>query len=298
MPTSTRPRSARPYRRIPALLTSLLLPALVLATPPERVVSVDGSLTEIVYALGEADRLVAVDTTSTYPPEALASLPNVGYMRQLSAEPILSLSPDLVLSSSDAGPPAALQQLREAGVPVTGIENDTTAQGVLDKIRAVGEALSVSDAAAALAERVEAAFAEARADVARYDDRPRVLCLLSARGSPVAAGEDTAAAHLIALAGGRNAVTGYSGYKPLNPEAAVALRPDVILLADRTLKDLGGRETLLARPELAATPAGQAGRVVSMDMMLMLGFGPRTPEAVRRVAAAIRGGSEAAQAAP
>jgi iron complex transport system substrate-binding protein len=78
----------------------------------QRLVSVNGSVTEVVYALGAQGQLVGVDTTSKYPPET-QKLPNVGYQRQLSAEGVLSLQPSLVLVTEDAGPPTALCPSRQ-----------------------------------------------------------------------------------------------------------------------------------------------------------------------------------------
>lgn len=124
--------------------------------------------------------------------------------------------------------------------------------------------------------------------MARLERRPSVLFLLSiGGGAPLAAGRGTSAAEIITLAGGRNAVQAFEGFKPLSAEAAIAAAPDVLLVTDRSLAALGGRESLLARPELALTPAGRARRVVAMDGLLLLGFGPRTPDAALRLASAL-----------
>ena len=93
------------------------------------------------------------------------------------------------------------------------------------------------------------------------------------------AGQDTAADTMIGLAGGINAVRGYSGYKSLTSEAAVAAAPDLILLMDSGLESIGGAQGLWQLPGLALTPAGQQGRVLSMDGLFLLGFGPRLGQA-------------------
>jgi len=254
--------------------------AAVEVTGNRRVVSVGGSLTEIVYALGQGDRLLAVDSTSRYP-EAAAVLPNVGYMRQLSAEPILALGPELVLAIEDAGPPAALDQLRDAGVPVVVVPDDYSPEGVLAKIDMVAAALGVEAAGRALHDKVAGELAAVRAAFTAVKERPRVLFLLTISKSrtPVAAGRDTSAAGIIGLAGGVNAVDAFESYKPLSPEAAVAAAPEVLLIGERSLDLLGGMDSLLAIPEIALTPAAREKRVVVMDTLLLLGFGPRTPEA-------------------
>nr|WP_236638424.1 ABC transporter substrate-binding protein [Mangrovicoccus ximenensis] len=125
------------------------------------IVSIGGPLTEIVYALEQGDRLAARDTTSLYPPEAQA-LPDVGYMRQLSAEGVLSAGPDLILARDTAGPPEVLEQLQAASVPVVLVHDGFTAEAVAASIRSVGRALGEEPAAEALASGTEAAGAKAK----------------------------------------------------------------------------------------------------------------------------------------
>jgi iron complex transport system substrate-binding protein len=210
-------------------------------------------------------------------------------MRQLSAEPILALGPELVLAAEDAGPPAALDQLRDAGVTVVTVPEDYTPEGVLAKIDVVAEALGVEPAGKALRDKTAGELAAVREAFANVDERPRVLFLLtiSSGRTTVAAGRNTSAEGIIALAGGENAVDGFESYKPLSPEAAVAAAPDVLLIGERSLDLLGGMAGLLAIPEVALTPAAQNRRVVVMDTLLLLGFGPRTAEAVATLGQAL-----------
>jgi iron complex transport system substrate-binding protein len=267
------------------LLVALLLLAGSAAQADDgRVVAVGGSVTEIVFALGEEARLLAVDSTSLYP-AATQELPNVGYMRQLSAEPILALGPDLVLAIADSGPAAALQQIRDAGVPVVTVPDDYTPEGVLEKIDIVAAALGVEAKGRALRAEVAAELAAVKAAFGDVAARPRVLFLLtiSQGRTTVAAGRKTSAEGIIALAGGVNAVDGFESYKPLSPEAAVAAAPEVLLIGARSLDLLGGMAGLLAIPEVALTPAAQNKRVVVMDTLLLLGFGPRTAEAAAQL---------------
>jgi len=253
-----------------------------------RVVAVGGSVTEIVYALGEEQRLLAVDSTSLYPSD-VSELPNVGYMRQLSAEPILALGPDLVLAIEDSGPPAALDQLRDAGVPVVVVPDSYSPEGVLAKIDTVAAALGMEAAGADLHRKAAAELDAVKQTFGAISPRPRVLFMLTISKSrtAMAAGLKTSAAGIIEMAGGVNAVDGFEGYKPLSPEAAVAAAPDVLLITRRSLDLLGGREALLSIPEIALTPAAQEDRVIVMDGLLLLGFGPRTPEAAAELGAAL-----------
>lgn len=276
-----------PVMPLRALLFLLLAAWVLPAAAAERIVAVGGAVTESVYALGQGHRLVAIDSTSQYPAEADA-LPDVGYMRRLSAEPILALRPDLVLAIEGSGPPAVLEQLRRSGVPVETVPNEPTVSGIGSKLRTVGTILGVAAEAEILAARIEAELGRIAQAMAAIRNRPSVLFLISVgRNTPMAGGADTAAATMIELAGGRNAVAELTGYKPLSAEAAVTARPDTILVMTQTLEIMGGVDAILALPALAATPAGAAGRLVAMDGMLLLGLGPRTPQAVRELATAL-----------
>ncbi|MCI4665678.1 MAG: ABC transporter substrate-binding protein [Neomegalonema sp.] len=258
---------------------------------PERIVVLGGSLTEIVFALGEEKRLIGADSTSFYPPAAL-KLAKVGYYRRLSAEGVLSVTPDLILADAGAGPQTALDQLKSAGVRIEIGPAGDRFELVLQKVRFVGRVLEARAKATKLEAKLRADMSAAKAKIAAVKSKAgapmRVVVLLSARGGGLtAAGEDTAAASMIALAGASNAVAGYRGYKPFSAEAAIAAAPDAIIAPTHVLKAMGGAKALLARPEIAATPAGKAGRVIEMDGLLLLGMGPRTPAAALQLAEAL-----------
>ena len=261
-------------------------PAGVRAADAARVVSVGGTLTEIAFALGAGDRIVGADTTSTWPPETEA-LEKVGYMRRLSAEGVLSLTPDLVLLAPKAGPQTAIDQLRGAGIKIAVAPEGTGLDSVIPKIRFVGETIGRQAKAEQLANQFERDMATLQAQLKGLSARPRVVLLISlSRGAPMAAGADTAAHAMITLAGGQNAITGIDGYKPVSAEALIGAAPDIVLLPQHTADSAGGAEAVLKRPDLAGTPAGKNGRVVVMDALKLLGFGLRTPEAVVELARA------------
>lgn len=285
-------RASKLSRRAVLAAGALLLarPALA-AADAARVVVLGGDLAEIAFALGAGDRLIAADDTALWPPEA-AELPKVGYLRRLSAEGILSLGPDLVLASADAGPPAVIDQLRAAGLAVATGPAGTGFESVVPKVRFVGEALGLVPDADALAARIDTDMARVEAALATLPDTPSVVFLISAgRGAPMASGAGTAADAMIRLAHGRNAVTGFDGYKPLSAEAAIGLAPDAILLPDHVVAAAGSAGQAVALAGLTETPAGREGRIVVMDGLKLLGFGPRTPEAVAELARALHPGA-------
>lgn len=252
-----------------------------------RVVILGGDLVEIVFALGAGDRVVGTDDTGRYPPQA-AALPKVGYMRRFGPEGVLALAPDLVLANPAAGSDTALDQLRAAGVPVALAPGGEGWASVPPKIAFVGGILGLEPEAARLSAGLEAEMARLADRIGDIPEPPSVLFLISlGRGAPMASGSGTAADAMIALAGARNAVTGFEGYKPLSAEALTGLAPDALLLPDHAAAAVGGGHAALALAGLAGTPAGRAGRVVVMDALKLLGFGPRTPAAVRELAMAL-----------
>ena len=257
------------------------------AQQPPRVVSVGSSITEIIYDLGAEKLLVGVDTTSLYP-EAARKLPQVGYMRALSAEGVLSLKPTLIIATTAAGPAGALDQLKATGIEIMILPDKYDYDSVVTKIAAIGKVTGKISEADSMIARGREAMKSLADRLATAKSHPRVLFLLSmSGGAPQAAGRDTAAAGIIKLAGGINAVDGYSGYRPLTPESVIASNADYVLVTRQTVQAMGGRQAILDQPSLNRTPAGKAGKIIEFDTLLLLGFGPRTPEAATELAMAL-----------
>lgn len=254
-----------------------------------RVVAIGGSITEIVYALGQQDKLAARDSTSVYPPEAM-KLPDVGYMRQLAPEGVLSVNPTGIIALQGSGPKEAVDVLKKASVPYVEIPETFDHKGILDKITAVGKALGQDAKAAELTKDVDAKLTAAEAKTAGIAERKRVLFILSMQGGKIlASGTDTAADGIIRMAGAVNAVEGFTGYKQLSDESAITAKPDVILMMDRGGGHGVAAEELFAHPAIAPTPAGADKKLVRMDGAFLLGFGPRTADAISDLATSLYG---------
>lgn len=255
-----------------------------------RLVSVGGAVTEIVYALGEDSKLIARDRTSTYP-ESVKKLPDIGYMRQLSAEGVLSVAPTAMLVIEGSGPVETMDVLKRASVPMIVVPEVFTAQGIIDKIKAVGEALGAQEKAAALAAKVEADLKAVEATTSAIKEKKRVLFILSRQGGRFqVSGQGTAADGMIKMAGGLNAIDEFQGYKQLTDEALDKAAPDLILLMNTGVdKAMDDHSDLLSNPALAATPAGRNKSIVTMDGLYLLGFGPRSAEAVRELSESLYG---------
>jgi iron complex transport system substrate-binding protein len=285
------------FRFRPFVFAALVPVAIVLAAPgarasdkgnPEakRIVAVGGTVTEILYALGAKDRIVARDSTSSYPADAL-SKPDIGYMRALSSEGILSQQPDLILSEDGSGPADVIAILKASAVPFVTVDTPPSGDAIPKKIEDVGAAVGLSDKAKTLAAETKAGLDALARDVSAVPekDRKRVLFVLSSAGGRImAAGKDTEAAAIIEMAGGINAAQEISGYKPLSDEAVIAAAPDVVLTMDRG-DHVGKAKEIFALPAFQSTPAAANKALISMDGLYLIGFGPRTPAAGRDLAA-------------
>jgi heme transport system substrate-binding protein len=248
---------------------------------PARIVSIGGAITEILYALGFEDRLAGVDSTSFYPAAALRDKPNVGYMRQLSAEGVLGLNPSLVLAAQGSGPKETIDVLEAAKVPLVLVPETFSEAGLIDKIKLVGHAMGADKRAECLAEIVSGDLAQLRELRAKVTRPVRVMFVMSLlNGRAMAAGRSTAANEIIAMAGAVNAIDGYDGYKIINDEAIVAAKPDVVLSIQRG-KDSVDAEAVYIHPAFALTPVAANKTFISMEGLYLLGFGPRTAAAAR-----------------
>lgn len=251
-------------------------------TDTSRIVSLSGDLTEIIFELGLGANVAAIDVTTTYPDEA-AALPAVGFAQQLAPEPVLAFAPTLVLGDELTAPPEAIQQLRDAGVPVVILPTQATLDGVATKIGQVAEILGVPDAGAELAARVQGEIDAASAEGFAPDEAPRVA-FVYVRGPQTLLlfGQGMATQAMIEGAGAidAGAETDVRGAVPLTPEALVAAAPDVIVLPEAGLAALGGTEAFGAIPGVADTPAGQADRFLDYDEAYFFNLGPRTGQAL------------------
>ena len=242
-----------------------------------RIAIAGGSITEVVYFLGEQDRIVATDTTSNYPPEAM-EFPSVGYVRSLSTEGLLSLNPTLILGEDDMGPPAVLQQIAAAGVQVIKIPEAHSVDGIIGKIRCIAAILEVEDHAESVIDGQLGATMTALQSLSESTtERPRVAVVLGLRdGVPLGAGLDTSGNGLIEMASGENVFAEFDGWKPLSMEAMVKADPQFIVVPQRGVDSAGGADKLLSHPALRLTTAAKENNLITMDGMSMLGFGPRT----------------------
>ncbi|WP_442108337.1 heme/hemin ABC transporter substrate-binding protein [Pseudomonas sp. NUPR-001] len=257
---------------------------------PQRWVSAGGAFSEWVVALGGESKLIGVDSTSQHP-SSLHKLPSIGYQRQLAAEGILALRPDILVGSNEMGPPPVLEQLKAAGVRIELLSAKAEVPALQHNLTALGQLLGKQDQAQTLINDYKQRLQQQAAAVKQAQQQypaPRVLMLLSHSGGNLqVAGKDTLAAWMIDQAGGK-VLGDHIGYKPVSSEAMLALDPQVIIFASSRLQGDAARATLLEQnPVLAQTQAGRDGRVLVIDPTLLVGgLGPRVPQALSTLTAA------------
>jgi iron complex transport system substrate-binding protein len=274
--------------RVAALCAGLLVSHHAAAAElPQRWVSAGGALSEWVSALGGESKLVGVDTTSQHP-ESLKALPSIGYQRQLSAEGILSLRPQILIGTEEMGPPPVLSQIRNAGVQVELFSAQPDLPTLQGNLQHLGKLLGAEEQAVQAYQRYQEQLEQQKVRVTKAQltqPSPGVLLLLGhAGGKPLIAGKDTAADWLLRQAGGHNLAT-HTGYKPFSVESLISLDPEVLVFADRALTGEAARAALFKEnPMLSSTRAAKDGRVMELDPTLLVGgLGPRLPDSLKKL---------------
>jgi len=207
-------------------------------------------------------------------------------MAELFAEGGVSLKPTVGLGTHEVGPPAVLEQLRDAGVALQLVRADHSFDELVAKVNAAAQASQQLAQGRALVAELTRQWRDIQPQVRRTPPAkaPRVMVVMAHGGKAMVAGRATAAHAMLGFAGARNALGDASGYKSLTPEAAATAQPDVILTTVESVEASGGKDRFWEHPGLAFTPAGRARRLVVMDTQFLLGFGPRLPAATLALA--------------
>ena len=255
------------------------------AIDASRITVAGGSITEILFMLEMEKNIVAVDTTSNYPAIA-EDMPSIGYVRNVSAEGVLSLTPTVIIGEHDMGPPETLAQLKNSGIEHFVVEEVHTSEGIIDKFLCVARIIGRETMAREIVQ--EKLLVEinllGKLIAKRAGPPPRVLFVLSMRsGFPIVGGQGVSADGFISMFGGVNSVK-FEGWKPVGPEAIISADPDMIVITQRGLTNYGTLKEFKNHPYLRLTKAAKNNNILAMDGMEMLGFGPRTIDAAVAVA--------------
>ena len=258
-------------------------------TSVERIIPLDGSVAEVVFALNLGANVVATDRSATWPPEA-SELPQIGYQRSLLAEPIAGFTPTVLIGTEIAGPEKTLDDLRRLGYPVVIVPSEANMQGPAEKIRAVAEALGVPNRGEELASQMEKTIV-ANTQVFDEDKAPIVAALyIRGTGTQLVLGRNSATHWLINAAGGKNVadILDIDQYKTITAESLLRAEPDILLVPSAGLDSVGGIDGLLEVGGISQTPAGINRAVLAYDDQLLLGNGPRTGDLLKQLATDFR----------
>lgn len=290
----------KPDQSLPATVTSHDLggDSEVEVTDTSRVVAFDmsGTLSGTIWGLGFGDSLVGRDISSQFPgSEDVEVVTSNGH--SINAEAVLALRPTLIITDGSIGPRDVVEQLRDTGVTVVFVENDSSFEGAAQLARDIGEVFGAPEAGQELADRITAEIEQVSAEIAdiaptNEADKIRMMFLYIRGNSGIyyLFGEESGSDELINALGGVDiaAEQGWDGMRPMTDEAVVAANPDLVLVMTHGLESAGGVDGLLtSKPALALTNAGKQRRIVDMADGDVLSFGPRSAGILDALARAI-----------
>ena len=250
----------------------------------QRIIPLDGSVAEVIFALGMGDNVVATDISATWPLEA-DKLPKIGYQRALNAEPIAAFSPTVLLGTEIAGPPQTIEDLRRLGYPVVIIPSNSDPKGPGEKIRAVAKALGLPKRGEALALELDEKIQSVTLNSAGKAKPLVAVLYIRGKGTQLLLGRNSGIYWMIQAAGGANVadVLDIDDYTPITPESLLVANPDLIVVPSAGLESVDGIEGLLQIGGISQTKAGINRSIFSYDDQLLLGNGPRTGDLLERL---------------
>lgn len=252
----------------------------------ERVVAVSKQINEFMYAIGAQGVLVGRDLTSIYPP-AILKLTSVGYHRALNAEGIISLRPTLFLTDGNFGPAEVSAQLEKVGVPILTIRPGESVDSAAALLVALGKRFHREHAADSVAAAMKKNIAAVLKDTLRWVGKPHPRVLIIHFGqianNYLALKRGSIGDQMLRWAGAENAVDSAGGMLGLTPEIIAKTAPDIIVATDVGFDRYGSAEKFAAMPGVDLTPAAKNHRIYRIDETDVMYYGPRTPEAVRRL---------------
>ncbi len=242
----------------------------------EKIVSLNGAITEVLVNLGEEKNIVGVDVTSNYPETLKNSAKELGHVRSVTAESIIALQPTVLYASDKDLNPELMEKLKASNIKLQVISQQFTPEGTAEVITAVAKSLNKENYQPMIDD-----INNKIKEVKPLAKKPKVLFIYArGAGNLMVGGEDTPLDAMITLAGAENAAKGITDFKPLTPEALIKSNPDVILMFESGLQSIGGIDGLLKIEGIATTNAGKNKKVVAMEGQYLSGFGPRLGNAV------------------
>ncbi|MCC9042183.1 ABC transporter substrate-binding protein [Myroides sp. M-43] len=245
----------------------------------ERIISLNGAISETLVVLGEKENIIAVDVTSTYPTDLKETAQDLGHTSKISVESIMALKPTVIYATEKDLKDDFKASLQKANIRLEILKQEFTLEGSKQLIQAVAKSLN-KDNYKELQDKID----QDLEGVVKFEKAPKVL-FIYARGAAtlLVAGDKTPANSIINLAGGQNAVTEFEDFKPLTPESLLNSNPDYILMFTTGLESMGGVDGVLKIDGISKTNAGKNKKIIAMDGQLLNGFGPRVGQAAKEL---------------
>lgn len=247
-----------------------------------RIVSLNGTISEVISELGLEDKIVGTDVASTYP-ASLNSKPKVGHNKKIPVEGVIALKPNLIIGTKTEVTPETTEQFKQAGIRVILFDQEYSIDGTRKLIKGVSDSLSLTNKGDSIIANFDKAIHSVEA-YSRGQEKPKVLFIYArGAGTMMVGGIGTQVDKVIDLAGGVNVAKDFKDYKPLTAEALVSYNPDVLLLFSSGLSSLGNESGILNVQGVKETNAGKNKKIVAMDGQLLTGFSSRLPIAIEEL---------------
>jgi len=251
---------------------------------PKRIVSLAPTVTEILFAIGAGDRVVAATNPADYPPQA-AKLTRLGGWFTPSAEKTLGSEPDLAIGSR-GNPPDFLSALRKSGCTVFTVDPATLGD-ILTTIANIGSVTGATQGATDVIARMKQRLSAVADRVGEVPETKRPTAFIVISTSPLwTAGSGTFQGDAIRAAGARNIAADRKGFTPFSTELLMAADPTFLLLST-----MGGdpdqmKRDVLADPVLKRLTAARTNHLVVLKANHIMRPGPRIVDAVEAMAEA------------
>lgn len=240
-----------------------------------RIVSIGGTLTEIVFELGLGEKIVGIDATSVFPEEKVKNIKNLGYRQSISMEGIVSLNPDIVLASTKLTPQPLIDSLKKLKVNLVVVKEEDTFESAKEKIKVVANKLNRAEKGKTLISKLEKELSVAKEKASNKEIKKKLVFIYARGGNRIfLSGSETAADKMIQLAGAKNAFDQVKGFKPITTEALIESNPDAVVMLKSGKDSLKNPWSSIKGIE--HTTAGKNKNMILVDDLSFLGFGPRS----------------------
>lgn len=247
-----------------------------------RIVSLNGTVSEILSDLGLEKQVVGTDVASTYP-ETMKNKPKVGHNKKIPIEGVLALQPNLIIGTKQEVTEETKEQFKNAGIRLLLFDQEFSVEGTKNLIRNVSDSLKHTAKGDSILAKFNSDMDKLNA-IQVESKKPKVLFIYArGAGTIMVGGKGTQVDKVIALAGGENVAKDFPDYRPLTAEALVAYNPDVLLFFNSGLTSLGNEEGLLGIQGVKETNAGKNKKIIAMDGQLLSGFSARLPLAIQEL---------------